>query len=102
MICAPRCLCVTRRDGTLQAAEQGGDGEDDEDMDDAEAAAEAAPVSVAKAAPVSDEAAMANIMMTRKTRKMYDTVMKAKSAKRDRATTLEQRAKRVKPAEKSA
>ena len=86
---------------SFQEAEQGVDGEDDEEMDDAEAGAEAAPAPVAKAAPVSDEAAMANIMMTRKTRKMYDTVMKAKTAKRDRATTLEQRAKRGKPAEKA-
>lgn len=83
----------------LQAAEQGGDGEDEEDEDEEADAAEAAAAAAKpapKPAPVSDEAAMANIMMTRKTRKMYDTVMKAKSAKRDRAATLEQRAKRAK------
>ena len=77
----------------MQAAEQGGDGEEDDESDEEAAAAE--PAVAAKAAPVSDEAAMANIMMTRKTRKMYDTVMKAKSAKRERAVNLEQRAKRA-------
>ena len=101
MMCAQVCIYVTLT-GLLQAAEQGGDSEIDAEMDDAEREAKAAPTPVAKAAPVSDEAAMANIMMTRKTRKMYDSVMKAKGAKRDRATTLEQRAKRAKPTENSA
>lgn len=61
-----------------------------------EAVEPAAPVSAvtpaAEPSAEEEEAAMADIMMTRKKRKLYNSVVKAKSAKRARAETLKARA----------
>ena len=44
---------------------------------------------------VPEEGDMASMMMSRKTRKVYESVLKAKREKRQRAATLMERSKRV-------
>jgi hypothetical protein len=62
--------------------------------EDVEPATPVSAVATPTAAPSAEEeeAAMADIMMTRRKRKLYNSVVKAKSAKRARAETLKARA----------
>lgn len=87
-----------------QAAQQGGDAEEAGGSGDEESEGEgekaAAPAQRKRLAPAGeggdDSAALADVMMTRKTRKMYQSLQRSAQAKRQRVEALEKKAAALK------